>query len=121
MNCYNHHSKVSVGFCKHCAKGLCVDCTHEIQNIGLACSNTYCIERIKINHQALDQSLQITKGFLKNRLIVPLFFVTFGLTFFLVSWLNQGNVDTLSLFFGSIFTVFGVVFGLANKLYSRKK
>lgn len=38
MNCFKHSSTASVGVCKSCSKGLCIECAAELEN-GLACKN----------------------------------------------------------------------------------
>lgn len=40
MKCYNHHEKDAIGQCKHCYKGLCSDCSIDLDS-GLACKGVH--------------------------------------------------------------------------------
>lgn len=38
MNCYYHPNQPAVGLCKHCQRGLCVDCAADVDG-SLACKD----------------------------------------------------------------------------------
>lgn len=54
MMCFNHHSKNSVGICKHCGRGLCVDCVSPVQG-SVACKG-----RCEDHVMRLDQFINKT-------------------------------------------------------------
>lgn len=57
MNCFAHNaSAIAVGICKHCQKGVCIDCV-EFVNASISCKDPYC----KVNIQEEDQCIEKTK------------------------------------------------------------
>lgn len=60
MKCFYHPAKDAVGICKHCARGLCLDCVAEREG-GLACRNRHeaAVDAVR---NLIDQNLKVTKS-----------------------------------------------------------
>lgn len=59
MNCFTHQSRVAVGVCKGCGRGLCPDCAVELTN-GIACKGR-CEERVEFINKVTDVNRDVLK------------------------------------------------------------
>jgi hypothetical protein len=68
MNCYYHPNVQSVGICKNCQKGLCVECAVDVGN-GLACKNqceTAVLEINDIFQRTRNQYYRLGSMYMRN-------------------------------------------------------
>jgi hypothetical protein len=56
MRCFYHQEKESVGLCKYCAKGLCVECAIDLGK-GLACKGK-CEEGVRAVIELVDRNIK---------------------------------------------------------------
>ncbi|HVN15911.1 MAG TPA: hypothetical protein VMT73_09250 [Anaerolineales bacterium] len=84
MVCYYHPDKPAVGLCKHCQRGLCVDCAAIVDDV-LACKNRH-EEQVRAFEQLtarnLLQAKRVGSVYLRNTIfygLVGVAFAGFGL------------------------------------------
>jgi hypothetical protein len=84
MNCYYHPDKPAIGICKHCQRGLCVDCAALVDDC-LVCKNRH-EELVRAAEQLFQrnilQSKRIGSVYLRNAIfyfLVGVLFTGFGL------------------------------------------
>ena len=118
MNCYTHNENTAFGVCKYCTKAVCPECAIDT-NEGLGCSET-CVQEIKSYNLMMNKSKDLygigKEG--KKMPITIIMYSLFSVVFFLVGAYNTMNglgIDIVSLGFGIIFGVVGVVYYLRNK------
>jgi hypothetical protein len=54
MKCFRHPQTDAVGSCKHCFKGLCVECARDT-GVGLVCSDS-CEQEVKSIHALVERN-----------------------------------------------------------------
>jgi hypothetical protein len=111
MKCFVHSTIDSIGSCKHCYKGLCLECCVDTGE-GLACTGK-CTERVKVTHNFLEKTIYkhsiklstpnllfglisiifgcyliYSLGFDKDNIYFGLFFIGMGVIFLLSFWLQ---------------------------------
>jgi hypothetical protein len=117
MNCYYHPTQPAVGLCKHCERGLCIDCATDVEG-SLACK-----DRHEGQVRALDmltarnllQAGRIGSVYRRNAIfygLVGFLFAGFGLT--QIRWLGWQGIFLLAI---GVFLLYAAV---ANYLESRK-
>jgi hypothetical protein len=47
MNCFRHRGSAATGLCLCCGRAICPDCTREINEISIACSDACAAEMLK--------------------------------------------------------------------------
>lgn len=81
MKCFNHHAHEAVGICKHCNKGICVDCLIDTGD-GLAC-NTGCLSSVEGVNAIIKRQITMygsNSNAMKQRTIFYLAFSIFFIT-----------------------------------------
>ncbi|MHA1558338.1 MAG: hypothetical protein ACTSXG_00800 [Alphaproteobacteria bacterium] len=79
MRCFCHPKKESVGICKNCGRGICIECCGDIQqNIPLSCSE-FCSNRVQRIDSYTDRAVAVKPG----RIYKAVFISQIGLGFFL--------------------------------------
>lgn len=118
MNCYNHPEASAIGLCKVCSKGLCPECSVDLDH-SLACKN---------KHEGKAESLDMiistnTKAYEQapgNSLIMPAFFVFMGAVIAGYCWyLGKGFANSSSIM-GLGFIFFGVLIWYKNRQIYKK-
>lgn len=111
MNCFNHHDKPAIGFCKSCCKGLCADCVVPLLN-GLACRNA-CEDRVDLINQIIDNNQKVISAANVQVRSSGLFILLLGAVFCLFGFLPlliSGNTGTLFLgIIGLFFAAYGAI------------
>lgn len=96
MKCYNHHTHDAMGVCKHCQKGICMDCLVDTGN-GLACKET-CRGNVESVNRIIDRQVRMygsNDQALKQR---TLFYIAFAVFFTLMGFqLGHNKVLQISL------------------------
>lgn len=128
MNCFEHDTKVSVGQCAYCFKGVCKDCIN-IQDHVLSCKNKVCKTAVSENIEILLRTKRIYgigKNSKKKLPMTSLFFMMFGVMFSispLYRLVQGGGFDVFDsssgiLGIGCIFFVWGLYrFLQKDKMY----
>ena len=118
MVCFYHPDKPAVGICKHCQRGLCVDCAIEIDDV-LACKDRH-EEQVRALEQLtarnLFQSKRVASAYIRNAIfygLVGLLFAGFGLM--------QLRFLGLQAVFFILIGVFLLYASIANYLEGRKQ
>ena len=108
MNCYQHRKNPAIGICKFCMKGVCAECSTEVDTV-LACKSQ-CEAEVKNINKALRNQLMIQKPAKAMRFLAPALLLLYGL-YLSISWsgLLEYSQDI------GFFTM-GVVFIIASLL-----
>jgi hypothetical protein len=87
MKCFNHPEKDAVAICKNCNKGLCPECTAEVNN-GIACKGK-CEEEVLFLDKMIQKNKTIlnktASAYYRSSVILIVFgvvFIIFGLKTF---------------------------------------
>ena len=117
LNCYYHPNQPAVGQCKHCQRGLCLDCATDVDG-SLACKDRH-EEQVRaldiLTTRNMLQTERIGSVYRRNAVfytLVGLLFGGFGLT--QIRWLGWQGVFLAAIGF---FLLYAAV---ANYLESRK-
>ena len=117
MNCYYHPDQPAIGLCKHCQRGLCVNCAADVDG-SLACKNRH-EEQVRaldtLTTRNLLQAARVGSVYRRNAVfysLVGILFAGFGLL--QVRWLGWQGIFLLAI---GIFLLYAAV---ANYLESRK-
>jgi hypothetical protein len=105
MHCFNHAEEHAVAVCKSCGRGLCHDCTTEVEK-AQACKGrceSDLAAMLKINRN----SLQLVKGYKQVRYLGPTILMIAGATIATLGNDTQG-FDPLTIAGGAV-AVFGLV------------
>jgi hypothetical protein len=84
MVCFNHPDKPAVGLCKHCQRGLCIDCAALLDD-SLACRNRHEGEVRALEQMTARNILQaqrVGSSYLRNAIfygLVGVLFAGFGM------------------------------------------
>ena len=95
MNCYYHPNQPAVGLCKHCQRGLCLDCAADVDG-SLACKDRH-EEQVRaldtLTTRNLLQAERVGSVYRRNAVfysLVGLLFSGFGLT--QIRWLGWQGI-----------------------------
>ncbi|MBN1907700.1 MAG: hypothetical protein JW927_21665 [Deltaproteobacteria bacterium] len=113
MNCFYPPDKPAIGLCKHCKKGLCIDCASDLEH-GLAYKNKHEAEVENIN-MIISKNTKVYASASKNTLIAPIFYILAGLVFAGFGFFSRGGITDLPFVLGVVFIVFGVVMVIRNR------
>lgn len=113
MKCFVHSSKSSVGICKNCGRGVCMECAVDCGN-GLSCEGS-CEERVKRIDNFLDISV--------HRKINSTFFVQMSVGVIFAALGGYFYLGFNEKFMGLCFGLMGLVFTInaLRHFNSRKK
>ena len=67
MRCFYHQDKEAVGQCRYCGKGLCPECTADL-DAGLACRNR-CEDKVRSLIQMIERNLKASENPTKMQLV----------------------------------------------------
>lgn len=101
MKCFNHPQNEAVGSCKHCFRGVCVQCARD-SGVGLACSEV-CEGEIKSLRALVERNKKLTAFAPKTH-----FRSALTLTLMAVVFIGFGVVSKIP-FMSAFLIVFGVV------------
>jgi len=117
MNCYYHPNQPAVGACKHCQRGLCLECISEVDD-SLACKDRH-EEQVRaidlLTKRNLLQTGRVGSAYRRNAtfyLLVGILFSGFGLL--QIRWLGLQGIFLLAI---GLFLLYAAV---TNYLESRK-
>lgn len=112
MRCFNHQNRDSVGFCKHCNKGLCPDCLTDLGH-GLACRNSHeqAVDGINV---LIDRNSQAQRMAPKTWYVVPTFTMFMGLVFAGYSFSSPRGPFSFTLVLGLGFIAYSAVLFAIN-------
>ena len=113
MNCFNHKDVVSVGQCKSCCRGLCIDCISDLGH-GIACKNTHEAEVENLN-MVINRSTQVYKEAPKNIIVTSIFYSFMGASFMYLGYIGKHKSSSTFLLLGLGFIVYGIVIYFKNK------
>ncbi len=117
MMCYYHPARPAVGTCKHCNRGLCVECAVLVDDT-LACKDRHELQVRGLNLTSARSVLQASRlgsGYMRNAVfygLVGLLFAGFGL--------SQYRFLGLQAVFFMLIGIFLLYAAAANFLESRK-
>ena len=114
MNCFKHNESHSVGVCRYCFKGVCLDCAIDF-NDGVACSE-YCLEKAKSTVQAMSNTVLAQRGAKRGRFIGPTFLTVLGL-FYLAYAFYCNEIFAFSGALGLVLTLLGSIMFVYNRKY----
>jgi len=117
MNCYYHPNQSAVGICKHCQRGLCIDCIAEVDD-NLACKERH-EEQVRAIASLMERDLlqagRVGSVYKRNAIfyfLVGILFAGFGLL--QVRWLGWQGIFLL------VIGLFLLLAAAMNYLESRK-
>jgi hypothetical protein len=114
MKCYKHHELDAVGVCKNCNKGLCPECTADVDN-GIACKNS-CEQAVKDLNEAILRGKSIYKKTSATYYRLAAFYFLLGIFLILYPLLVDSNIANFLIPFGIIFLI-----AMAMMIYSGMK
>ena len=79
MKCYNHPEKDSVGVCKSCQKGICMECSTLIDG-SLACKDT-CKEDVAVLNYIIGRGRKEYENLSSNKAPIRLLSIICGVIF----------------------------------------
>jgi len=117
MNCFYHRDKPAVGLCKHCQRGLCLDCAAIVDDV-IACKDRH-EEEVMALEEMTEQNILKSKRTRSDYLRNTIFYGTVGLLFtaFGVSQLRWLGLQAVVYAFIGVALLYAA---LANYLESRK-
>ena len=117
MNCYCHPNQPAVGICKHCQRGLCMDCAAEVDD-SLACKDRH-EEQVGEINQLLERNLLQAKRVGSSYRRNAVFYFLSGTLFagFGLYQLRFAGLQALFLLFIGLFLLYAAI---ANFLEGRK-
>ena len=117
MNCYYHPSQPAIGICKHCQRGLCINCAALVDD-SLACNDRHEKEVHAIN-QMVERNILVSArtgaNFRRNAwfyLLTGLLFAGFG--YLQIRWMGAQGIFLL------LIGAFLLYVGVANYVESVK-
>jgi hypothetical protein len=82
--CYYHRDIPAIGICKHCHRGLCIDCA-ALVNDSLACKDRHENQVAELNllaERGVSQAKRVGSGYMRNAVfysLVGVLFTGFGI------------------------------------------
>jgi D-arabinose 1-dehydrogenase-like Zn-dependent alcohol dehydrogenase len=120
MICFKHPEKDAIGTCKYCHRGICMDCTTDLEH-GLACKGVH-EEYVNTLHNIVMQSAKIYSNTPKTIYAAPVFFGFMGLVFLWFGLVNGDGLTDFATLLGFGFVGFAIYILIYNKkVYSAKK
>jgi len=116
MKCFNHESKDAVGLCKHCSKGLCIDCCTDLGH-GIACKGIHEKEVEQIN-SLIENNKRVYESQPKGSLIMPFFYLLMGVAF--IFYGMKRGFDSLTFILGCGFAACGIIMFVYNTKFFKK-
>ncbi len=113
MQCFNHPHNQAIGLCKHCQKGLCEQCAHDLGD-GLACQGKH-EKQVEILNLLIKRNAKAYQSAPVNILIMPLFYGFIGLIFMWFSYMYRGGVFSFQFILGAGFIVFALLIYLRGR------
>ncbi len=117
MNCYYHPNELALGICRHCQRGLCTNCTSEVDD-SLACKDRH-EEQVRVietvTQRSLLQSERLGSAYRRNAIfyfLVGILFAGFGL--YQIGWMGVQGVFLFAIGFFLLYAA------TTNYLESRK-
>ena len=98
MKCFNHPDQDAVVTCNHCGKGLCADCTIEMESGGNCCPD--CFGSFVNYQKGLLASLRWRLFFFIGVIVCMIIYAFFSVESFTIEVLR--TVVIISMFIGSI-------------------
>ena len=117
MNCFYHADRPALGICKHCGRGLCLDCAALVDDT-LACRNRHEAQVQGLNlvaERGVVQAKRVASGYMRNTVfygLVGALFAGFGL--------SQLRFLGLQALFFMLIGVFLLYAAIANFIEARK-
>ncbi len=105
MNCYNHFEVAALGICKHCSKGVCIECLTDTGD-GIACS-TYCVEEINEVNKLVNHNKKAVRKQPVQWIGSGIFYIVLGIIFLLTTFFYLKRLDPFLISMGVIFIVYG--------------
>lgn len=105
MNCYNHNDKAAIGICKHCNKGICMDCQCDTGE-GIACIGE-CTENTKSINGLIHYNLKLSKTASNRMLFLGLFYLALGFLFVVIGVVFMKRIDPILVSLGCFLGLYG--------------
>ncbi len=119
MKCFKHIEKEAVGICKHCSKGLCVECAQDLGH-GLACKDMH-EEQVETLNSLIEQNAKVYDSAPTNIMIAPVFYAFLGIVFTWFGFTSRGGITSFTAIMGIGFIVFAIIVYVRNrKLFSKE-
>ncbi len=121
MRCFYHNAVESVGVCKNCNRGICIECASELLN-GIACKNRCEDEVNAVNHlinRSKTSYQKASSAYSRNALI----FLLLGILFLAFGGKDISANSTFgwfSLLAGIIFLIGALFYFSIGKKYGQK-
>lgn len=106
MNCYTHQELPALGICKHCQKGICMECLHDTED-GIACKGKCSEEVIAIN-RVIEHNKTVIGQTRGNFTSAGILYSALGGVFLLGPLLYFRRIDPFPIAIGSLFLVYGI-------------
>ena len=113
MKCHNHSEIEAVGICKHCQKGLCLNCATDLE-FGLACKDKHEQDVIFL-HALIEKNKRAYESMPRASLFTPIFFLLMGSLFTFFGFTN--GIEMFLILMGAGFIIFGVAIYIYNSNY----
>lgn len=113
MRCFNHQTTDAVGTCKHCGKGLCMSCAHDLGD-GLACRGVHESAVESIN-SLVARNAHINRMTPRTRHLMPAFTILTGTVFAGFGFYASRGPLWFSVVLGLCFIAYGLVLLAINR------
>jgi hypothetical protein len=113
MKCFEHPEENAVGVCKHCQKGLCSTCAHDLGH-GLACKGKH-EKQVAMLNALIEKNAEVYKAAPINILIAPIFYAFMGLIFVIFGYGYRGGISSFTCILGIGFIIFAIVMYVRNR------
>lgn len=114
MKCFNHNESDAVGQCKHCSKGLCMDCVADLGN-GLACKDVHENE-VEILNSLIENNKKVYAQTTKSLFMRNLLLLLMGILLIVFGY----DRARFLMYFGFLCVGYWAVLAIYNFVYLRK-
>ncbi len=113
MKCFNHPEIDAVALCKHCSKGLCIDCSIDLGH-GVACKGIH-EEQVESVNALIERNKKVCAAQPKNLWIMPMFYLFLGIIFAGMGVYKSKSLVSFPVLMGSGFIFFGAIIFIRNR------
>lgn len=115
MNCYTHTQKEALGICKHCQKGICMECLVDSGD-GLSCKGK-CLEEVKLLKKLRDFEQKVVKNNSSQWTSSGLLYLFMGILIIVVPIVFLRKINIVFMPVGLLFLIYGIFVLMKRKAY----
>ena len=111
MKCFNHHETEAIGQCKHCYKGLCLECITDLGD-GLACKEKH-EQDVELLNSLIENNKKAYSQTKKSVFVSNLYLFLMGVLLIVFGF----EKSYLLMYFGVLCVVYWLVLAVYNFFY----